>query len=456
MTFTDDQQKVIDLRKQNILVSAAAGSGKTAVLVERILGLIMEPQEPVDVDRLLVVTFTKAAATEMRERIGKAIAERLSKDPENVHLQRQSALIHNAQVTTIDSFCTFLLRNHFQEAGIDPGFRVGDEGELQLIRRDVLADLLEEEYASGDPAFLELTDAFGTGRSDSAIEGWILDLYDFSMSYPWPEDWLSERMKDYAYETAEDLSDSSLVKDILGLIKRKVKDLFKLIDIGIDISGQEPSLEPYIETFEMDREVLESLLPILDHGRPFDEIRGLFNAASFDRLKSTKGADETLKKQAQKLHGAVKDGIEVIKKSFFYDTAENLVKAMKVARRTVNKLVQLTIDFAADFKEAKKDRGVIDFSDMEHMAVEILVKKNEDGTYGYTDVADMYRDHFAEVMCDEYQDSNLVQEIILRSISRPEGQKGVCCCPKKCFGCCYTRKAREPCCFRCHIENSYE
>ena len=147
MTWTEEQKKVIDVRNKNVLVSAAAGSGKTAVLVERILSIVcgdMEVEEPVDVDRLLVVTFTKAAAAEMRERVGLALERRLEAEPENEHLQKQQTLIHNAQITTIDSFCLKLLREHFNELDIDPGFRIGDEGELLLLQADVMKELLED------------------------------------------------------------------------------------------------------------------------------------------------------------------------------------------------------------------------------------------------------------------------------------------------------------------------
>ncbi len=155
VTFTKEQQQVIDTRNRNLLVSAAAGSGKTAVLVERIIQMILNKEHPVDIDRLLVVTFTNAAAAQMRERIRQAIDRELSKDPFNEHLQRQAALLHKAQITTIDSFCLFVIRNHFHEIGLDPGFRVADEGELKLLQQDTLNELLEQEYDAADTKFLQ-------------------------------------------------------------------------------------------------------------------------------------------------------------------------------------------------------------------------------------------------------------------------------------------------------------
>ena len=195
--FTSEQQKVIDLRKRNILVSAAAGSGKTAVLVERIIGLITDKVHPVDVDRLLVVTFTNAAASEMRERISQAINKRLEQEPEDIHLQKQASLLHNAQITTIDSFCLFLIRNNFNNIGLDPGFRVADEGELRLIKQDVMTALLEEKYQEKEQVFTDCVEYFTGGSNDKLLEEYIGKLYEFSMSYPWPEEWIYGCMGDY-------------------------------------------------------------------------------------------------------------------------------------------------------------------------------------------------------------------------------------------------------------------
>ena len=174
--WTEEQQKVIDLRDRNILVSAAAGSGKTAVLVERIIQRLTEEKNPVDVDRLLIVTFTEAAAAEMKERIGAAIEKKLSERPGDAHLEQQATLIHSAPITTIHSFCLSVIREHFHVIGIDPGFRIAEEGELKLLKQDVLEDLLEECYASGNEAFLEFVERFGTGKNDRKIEGIIQKL----------------------------------------------------------------------------------------------------------------------------------------------------------------------------------------------------------------------------------------------------------------------------------------
>ena len=204
IAFTPEQQQVIELRDRNILVSAAAGSGKTAVLVERIIRMITDESRPMDIDRLLVVTFTNAAAAEMRERISLAIGRKLEENPGNIHLQRQASLLHNAQITTIDSFCLFIIRNNFNDIGLDPGFRVADEGELKLLGQDVMRELLEEQYQEKNTVFTDCVEYFTGGSNDKLLEEYITRLYEFSMSYPWPEDWISQCMEDYRLADVSD------------------------------------------------------------------------------------------------------------------------------------------------------------------------------------------------------------------------------------------------------------
>ena len=221
--FTPEQRQVIELHGCNILVSAAAGSGKTTVLTERIVEMVCRKEAPVDIDRLLVVTFTNAAAAEMRERINAAVLARLEKDSENEHLQRQAALMHNAQITTIDSFCLFVLRNNFQDIGLDPTFRVADEGELELLKQDVLAQLLEERFATGEEVFLHCVEYYCPGGRESVLEEHILDLYRYALSFPFPEDWLEERKADYRIATVEELEQSEAGKYLSAHLRRTLQ-----------------------------------------------------------------------------------------------------------------------------------------------------------------------------------------------------------------------------------------
>ena len=205
ITFTPEQQRVIDLHNCNILVSAAAGSGKTAVLAERIVKRVCDGEAPVDIDRLLVVTFTSAAAAEMRERIADGISKRLTENPESEHIQKQATLIHNAQITTIDSFCLYLLRNHFNEIGLDPAFRIADEGEVRLMQQEALAELMEDGYGSGDEAFRYCVEYFCPGGREKVLEQHILNLSRYAASFPFPGQWLEERKKENSEATVEEI-----------------------------------------------------------------------------------------------------------------------------------------------------------------------------------------------------------------------------------------------------------
>ena len=207
VAWTKEQRQVIDLRDRNILVSAAAGSGKTAVLVERIITMLTSGTQPVDVDHLLIVTFTEAAAAEMKERIRNAIECKLEAEPDNEHLKQQATLIHNARITTIHSFCLSVVRDHFHAIDIDPGFRVGEEGELKLLRQDVLREVLEEKYQQKEQRFLDFTLAYGSGRNDKKIEELILKIYEYSRSYPDADRWIRDCVRSYQIDTLEELKE---------------------------------------------------------------------------------------------------------------------------------------------------------------------------------------------------------------------------------------------------------
>ena len=240
--WTAEQQKVIDLRNRNILVSAAAGSGKTAVLVERIIQRITDEREPVDVDRMLIVTYTEAAASEMKERIAAAIEKQLEQRPGDARLEQQAALIHTAPITTIHSFCLSVIRDHFHVIGIDPGFRIVEEGELKLLKQDVLDELLEECYEKGDEEFLEFTEKFGRGKNDRRIEELILKLYEFSCSYPCPGKWLDSCVMAYK---SEDMLSSGFVKNAELRVRRRGKDIGGILNRALKIC-EEPDGRLYV------------------------------------------------------------------------------------------------------------------------------------------------------------------------------------------------------------------
>ncbi len=421
VTFTPEQQMVIDLHERNILVSAAAGSGKTAVLVERIIQMISDETKKIDIDRLLVVTFTNAAAAEMRERISRAIETKLEECPENEHLQRQSALLHNAQITTIDSFCLFVIRNNFNDIGLDPGFRVADEGELKLLKQDALADLLEKYYAEGSKEFLDCVEYFTGGSNDRLLEEYIAKLYEFSMSYPWPEEWLSERREDYKITSVSEMEQSRWCTYITDYIKVSLRECVDKLESARRIA-EEPA-GPYFYGKMLEDET--AMLCKLCENDSFSALFKAWESVTFGRLsnKRDESVDEELKKRVQALRNQVKKQIEDLGNAYFVLSPEQIVSRMGQAVGPVDTLLALVKSFKEEVDVRKRSANIIDFADMEHFALNILLKKKEDGTYEATDAAKEYRRFFYEILIDEYQDSNLVQELLLQSISGEEEER---------------------------------
>ena len=253
VSWTKEQKRVIDLRGCNILVSAAAGSGKTAVLVERIITMLTAKERPVSVDELLIVTFTEAAAAEMKERIRRAIEKELLSRPEDEHLMRQATLIHNARITTIHSFCLSVIRDHFHVIDLDPGFRIGEEGELKLLRHDVMGELLEDFYSWGEPEFLDFVTAYGTGRDDGKVEELVLKIYEFSRSYPDADGWLSSCVDAYRASSREKFEESFLAGLIRENARRYLEDAYALTEQGLMVCMEPDGPERALLRFAADQ-----------------------------------------------------------------------------------------------------------------------------------------------------------------------------------------------------------
>lgn len=437
MNFTPEQQKVIELHNSNILVSAAAGSGKTAVLVERIIRMICEGEHPADIDRLLIVTFTNAAAAEMRERIAAGIAARLEEDPGNDHIQKQSALLHNAQITTIDSFSLFLIRNHFNEIGLDPDFRVADEGEIKLLQQEVLAQLLEDAYAGqfvpeAPEQFHACVEYFCPGGRESVLEQHILNLSRYAGSFPWPAEWLEERKNDYAAGDMEALVHSDYGQYLTERVNRTVEGCLEKLREVKRLCELPDGPYMYGELTEAEIEQLERLTSCKD----LEEQAAKIPAVTFARLPSKKddSVDPAKRELAKAIRNSVKDTLSDLSESYFKTPLELAVEQGKACREPLRMLLDLVLEFDRRLLAAKQERHLIDFSDMEHYALQILLKREKveesDGTgtdrtetkYRIvpSDVAMEYRQYFQEILIDEYQDSNLVQEYLLSAISGEE------------------------------------
>lgn len=456
MKFTPEQQRVIELHNSNILVSAAAGSGKTAVLVERIIRMICDGEHPADIDRLLIVTFTNAAAAEMRERIAAGIIARLEADPGNEHIQKQSALLHNAQITTIDSFSLFLIRNHFNEIGLDPDFRVADEGEIKLLQQEVLAQLLEDAYAGNfvpeealtsregygnegtvpemeaPEQFHACVEYFCPGGRESVLEQHILNLSRYAGSFPWPEEWLEERKNDYAAGDMEALVHSDYGQYLTERVNRTVEGCLEKLREVKRLCELPDGPYMYGELTEAEIEQLERLTSCKD----LEEQAAKVPAVTFARLPSKKddSVDPAKRELAKAIRNSVKDTLSDLSESYFKTPLELAVEQGKACREPLRMLLDLVLEFDRRLLAAKQERHLIDFSDMEHYALQILLKREKveesDGTgtdrtetkYRIvpSDVAMEYRQYFQEILIDEYQDSNLVQEYLLSAISGEE------------------------------------
>ena len=451
VTFTKEQQETIDARNASILVSAAAGSGKTAVLVERIIQMVKDPVHPVDIDRLLVVTFTSAAAAQMRERISQALSDAVDEHPENAHLTRQLTLIHHAHNTTIDSFCLYLIRNHFDEIGLDPDFRVADEGEVRLLKRDVLDEMLEEYFARGaessgeDSAtgdgsrpseaeegretgkgsetdgscagsFQEIVEYFSPQGNDKRLEEQLLSLYEFAMSYPWPEEWLQEHQKDYDVPEGG-LDACPWVEELKSYVKMQLSEAEQLLEQALSLCREPDGPYMYLDTLLEDQERVAEL----SRAEGFSELYEGFSSLSFGRISAKKDAavSQEKRERAKELRGTVKDLLTGLKEKYFYASAEAQEERMRACAPFVKELLELTLDFCRRFSEKKRERGILDFHDMEHLALQILICR-EDGKLSATRTARQLRETYEEIMIDEYQDSNLVQEYLLLSISGEE------------------------------------
>ena len=413
MAWTSNQQKVIDTRDSNILVSAAAGSGKTAVLVERIIKRVLDENNPLDIDRLLVVTFTNAAATEMRERVLGAIERELEKNPDSEHLQRQNAYIHSANIMTMHSFCLKIVKENFNKLDLDPAVRIADTGELELLKSDVLKEVIEEYYGRGEEDFKNFVAQFETKNSDKMLEDIIYDLYNKAVSYPWPEKWFELCMEPYETETVEQLEETKHIKRLKKYSDEMIKQWIAKYELMLDICRENGFVnfeEKLIEEFQAVNEIMNA--------KTFDRRRVKLNYA-FPTLRGGKDEKDNpeAKEQIQELRKEVKDEFKKLKEKIYFQSLGQALEEIQKCKPIIKTYIDVTKTFMERFKEKKREKNIIDFNDFEHFAIELLTK-NDEGEIKYTDVADEIASEFDEVMVDEYQDSNMVQETILEAVSK--------------------------------------
>ncbi|SKC07443.1 DNA helicase/exodeoxyribonuclease V, subunit A [Lachnospiraceae bacterium] len=406
MNFTEDQTKVIEHRGKNILVAAAAGSGKTAVLVERIIQRLLDPEKPVDIDRLLVVTFTNAAAAEMRERIGKRLEKAQEEDPDNEQIEKQLNLLHASHIMTIDSFCRQVIRDNFDRIDLDPSFRIGDETEMALLRDDAVNETLDEAYEEKRQEFLDFLEQCSVKKDDQDIRKAVLDLFNAAGSRVDPEGWLQALADPYIEAETKPIEEqrwSGAAADLAHIVCGEVLDMMKRAE-AICEEADGPYI--YLDNVHQDMDAVEAVMAAKD----YSSIRGAVQNLSYGRLSSKKdeNINPDLREQVKNMRKTWKDRMTGLGEKLFSRSAEDAVDELISCRQNVQELSRLTLAFSAKFMEKKQRSNILDFSDLEHYALKILM----------TPASDAYREYFEEIMTDEYQDSNNVQEAILTSIAR--------------------------------------
>ena len=417
MDWTQQQQRIIDLRNSNILVSAAAGSGKTAVLVERIINIVKN--ESVDIDKFLVVTFTNAAAAGMKQKIQKALVKAAQEEDGNLrHIRRQLNLLNKAQITTLHSFCLYVVRKNFHLLGIDPDFRIGDNSELSILLQESIDEVLERAYTKGSEDFRALVEAFTKNREDDDLSTIISKAYKFILSFPDPLIWL-ENSVDYINITEEEFKKSLWFKEINEYVKMQLDGAKEIINVGIKICEEPDGPILYKNTLIKDMALVEEMLCLLKsdfisfvdaiHSFKAPTLKG-YRKDDPELLRVNEGKLTEIK---EKLRGEYKDIINGLKKLFPYNTLDKYVEEISYMYTSIAALKDLIVDLYDTYKLKKLEKGIVDFNDLEHYALEILRNNDES-----SDIAKSYQDKFEYIFIDEYQDSNSIQETIIAQIKR--------------------------------------
>ncbi|WP_047152893.1 helicase-exonuclease AddAB subunit AddA [Aneurinibacillus tyrosinisolvens] len=426
-TWTDDQWEAIAVRGTNVLVAAAAGSGKTAVLVERIIRRISDEASPVDVDRLLVVTFTKAAAAEMRQRIGGALEKALASNSSSIHLRRQLTLLNRASITTLHSFCMEVLQRYYHLIDLDPSFRIADDTEARLLRQDTIDQLFEEEYGRGEDnaSFYRLVDSYAGDRSDTALQNLIQRLYDFSRSHPWPDAWLDDMLAMYSAADLAAFYEQPWFRSLEKDVRLELNGAKALLEKAAEIAGFAGGPLPYLETLHEDLSLVMNLQAAGEQS--WDMLYEAFQTVQFGKLKACRGDqfDKALQEKVKGMRDQVKKRITDLAGELFTMHPQQYLENVWQVRPLLQKLVGLVRSFAECYQMAKVEKGLVDFADLEHYCLQILRHEEAGPDSLLPSAASLdYRAQFAEVLVDEYQDTNMVQETIVRLVASDSENSG--------------------------------
>ncbi len=420
MEFSPKQKEIIAHRDGNLLVSAAAGSGKTTVMVEHVIERILDTQNPCDIDRMLIVTFTKSAAAHMRDKITVALDKAHKADPENKHIERQLTLIHNACICTLDSFNSMLVSNHFNEIHLDPETRLVTNDELKLLCNETLEQFFEKKYSEEDSKFLLLVDTYAVKHSDSKLREMILGILEAAVSYPYPEEWLLESLAPYLVTTEDEVAALPFYQERVGFLKEEMKEVAALLKVAYEHASLYEFLERRVTIqYEPEFEMLEGIMALSSD----EEVIAQFGTAepvngNKARLVIKNDPDASaVKAENDSLRKAYTTAFNNLKKECSNFSKKNILLEMQKMRPVMEALIGLTIEFYHTFADVKRENKVRDFNDTTHMALDILLHKEAGCEPEPTEVALMYRKRFLEVITDEYQDLNAVQEYLLWAVS---------------------------------------
>ena len=415
--WTESQRDAIDARQGTLFVSAAAGSGKTAVLVQRVIERLTDPVSPSDADRLLVVTFTNAAAAEMKERIGERLAELLEKNPGDMQLQRQQMLLQRANISTIHSFCSDLVRENFYKLNISPDFRILEEHEWKLLREQAMAQVLEQAYAQATPDFQEFLEGFCAERNDQRMMGLIDHLYDFLRTHPFPKRWMEEQ--EQAYQADMPIGKTPWGQVILDYAAGMVSYAILLTEHALELLTQDDKLkQAYTEMFSEELTGYRYLQEVLQSGG-WDRTAQALSSIIYIRMPTPRGyKDDPLQQQIASFRKASKEAMEKLE-TFFAQSEEEYRRELEQLAPLIHTLFDLTLRFSQELDTLKLQKKAADFNDLEHWALQLLMEETEDGICR-TEEAIQLSKQFDEVMVDECQDINETQDMLFRAISREE------------------------------------
>lgn len=424
--WTKEQLEVIESRECNLLVAAAAGSGKTAVLVERIIQMITSRENPIDIDKLLVVTFTNAAASEMRERIGDAIGKALDENPENKHLQNQLVLLNKSSITTIHSFCLDVIKSNFHRISLDPNFRIGDQTECAILKQEAIEEVFEDLYEERDEGFLNLVESYAERGGDKEVQDIILGIYSFAMASPEPKKWLIDSAERFNIDENFDFSQSIWAGAILDTVKIEINGLCLNMERALKEVESIEELETFAEKLSAEYKKIVDISQACN--KSWDETYKKMSSMSFENYvkgvkRISKDAPSYIKESKEKaktIRDKTKKSLESIVSATFNKDNDSIREEIKYLYNIVKPISDIVLRFEEEYSNKKREKGIIDFNDIEHFALNILTDVDEKGNIVPSDIAVGYRNKFYEIFIDEYQDSNLVQEVLLKAVANTE------------------------------------